>query len=566
MKHLFLLVLMGLLFNTACKKEQPSSNLTNTNLSLPFGKQKPVPFKLSDYKKKLMAQGIDANDVTANYVYCRFTPKDEKELERLLSLNLQLSPYPLDREIIQSTNTWGNEETPSYYIVLEKEEYDNISISKTILEEMFIPEEEQEKIKAHARVASTGLTGKLTIKDPVTQTQKPLSGVKVIGSDWFYYAESITDANGNYQLPNPYFGGANIYYRLDNNQLEMRLLDGNAILSIFVPITYWVNYQYTNTNRTDNIMPNDGRSREFFYAFSFLHGWNQFKSYANTNNIQTPTTKLNIWLAKNPTAEADRFYAVPMLRASNGVNQTSAEAIIKQALLASNWDPILVDIITPTLANWIGGTVSVGPDVFFSYNPIGTNWPDYNYMQTVIHEYGHVSHFAIAGPSMWNKIVEQIATAAIANNFDPLSPRYGYGTEPNAAYTALSESWAEDLSWEIMKSLYGDLTVYFPYYNTYNSFSAVQDLIRLNTNTSYQSNWIPYGVHFDLTDNGETEIGITDNVGITSFGQLYQQLSANNDSIGSYLTNVKTNIYSGSISQVDDLINSYDTKYHIRGN
>ena len=561
-------LVLSFIFISCEKKEIYSTSKTPSSMStdVSFGEQKEIPFEINSMTEKYKSEGkLQQNEILKpNYYYYRFTIKDAKEYKLLASAGVRLSPFPLDRTLKGSGNTSviNPDKTNYQYASVESGIAIPESIKKEVLASMFVPSDELMKINElkNQRISANDIRGTINIKDPVTGSNVPLKGVTVVVQDWFYYQERLTGTDGKYQVPNTYTGQANIYLKMDNADFDLRTIDGENVLGFGNPVTYYIIYQYNNTDITYNI--DITKNRQLLYASTVLYAMNQFKAYSSipAQNIPLSSTKLSVWLFKGFDTSMDRFYVVPMLRTMGGTSPTLLYDYFYNYSKANNPGAQFDHAgFAASVRDAINSVIGYGPDVIFAYNQYGSYAPDANTMQTMTHEYCHVSHYQKVGYMFWSNIHINFIDAVLRFG---TTQRYGDGKTPAAAYSCLAESWAEDLSWEIMQKNYPSAT-----FLTLPPSTFRDDLVVHNYNSAY-TKWFPTGIFYDLSDNTNTpsteESGIIDNISGVTFKQMNDQFSTSTTSLSLFKDAIKNNVLTTQAEKnnTDTLFISYKMKHN----
>jgi hypothetical protein len=335
------------------------------------------------------------------------------------------------------------------------------------------------------------IKGKLTFFDPISQQNMPLSGVKVIIQDGGRSLNAVTQEDGSFSNPNRIFASqAEVLLRFEDAHMEIRTLDLDNLGGILTPNI--LSFGMINQCAFENLQLEIGSKTTNATLQASAASWyvyNRFKEFATAKGYGIPPKKLNFWAARN--APINDSYSAPMLR-HVGAQQGAKELL--QQLFG----------LPPSIANPLSTLIKNDlPDVYAPYYDVNTNRTPPGYIETLFHEFGHSTHYVKAGNSFWSKYIEHIFT----------NGGYGDGTQPLSGLVAMSESWAEDFSLEVLTYFYGP-EKYPPSLRDANTWSGYR--------------WIPVGVYYDLhDDDGGAEA--FDKVKGFSFKEMYDLFSPETD-------------------------------------
>ena len=182
--------------------------------------------------------------------------------------------------------------------------------------------------------------------------------------------------------------------------------------------------------------------------------------------------------------------------------------------------------LTSTLRGIIGDKL---PDIYAPYYNRNSNRVPRTFIETMFHEFTHASHYAQVGDAFWKDYIAYI----FANG------GYGDVTQPGSGMIQLSEAWAEDVSNICAYQIYGD-TVYLRY------------------NEKPYTDFIPYGIYYDIYDNAVDTIRhrTLDEVNGFSFTQMYQLLLPNIRTQQQFRDELKLKLPSQT-RQIDSLYTGY---------
>ena len=136
------------------------------------------------------------------------------------------------------------------------------------------------------------------------------------------------------------------------------------------------------------------------------------------------------------------------------------------------------------------------PDIYAPYYSDDSSRTSPGHIETLNHEFGHATQFTKSGKEFWSIYIKHI--------FE--NGGYGNGNGTASGIVAMSESWAEDFSFELLSQVYG-ADKYTPEIREKNYW--------------YGYNWIPVGIYYDLMD-ADNERESYDRVSGFKFPELYQ--------------------------------------------
>lgn len=515
-------ILMTLLLTTlACKKDQnppdgvdPGPDTCNYTAS---GRLMPNPYLLDDFHSK---PGMD--DLSASHHYVRVWVNSPDVWQQWDALG-EFLPFDWRREPLangsHADELKSRQDGLWIYGLVPADIRKPISTFE-ILDERYIPEIGQPgyrelfgETNTHARTAPT-LSGKLTFFDPISEKYEPLAGVRVIVQDGGRTIQAITQADGSFSNPNRILGTtAEIILRFENPQMEIRTLDLDDLGGILLPniISMGMITQCSFADLRLEIGPKTTNAK-LQASGAGWYAYQQFRKFAEANGYGIPNKKLNFWAAKD--APINDSYSAPMLR-HVGAQQGARDLLIQLFGLPA--------AIANPLANIIKNDL---PDIYAPYYSTNTNVTPKRHIEVLFHEFGHSTHYMQAGNAFWSRYIDHIF----------LNGGYGDGNDPLSGLVAMSESWAEDFSKEVLDYFYGK-EKYSP------------ELRDANTWRGYP--WIPVGVYYDLFDDAGNEP--FDKVSGFSFKNMYDAFSNDVDAPRKFMQTLITTYPSISAGQEADM-------------
>lgn len=347
------------------------------------------------------------------------------------------------------------------------------------LDEMYYLDENE----VAGRMAAHQITGKVEFYDPIDKKIKPLKDITVIVKDGGKMLQAVTDRSGNFTINNRiYAEKAEVLLKFDNPTLEIRTLDLKNLGLILTPNTISLGMMGKCAFDQLNIsIGTETKNNDLYNSAAAYFSYQQFKEFAAANGYGIPEKKLNLWIARD--VEFSTGYAAPMLR-HVGSDQGTKDLLVKLFNIPANLAGNLANLIKKDL-----------PDVYAPYESTDNDRTSPYHIETLYHEFGHCTQYTRSGNAFWSDYIEHIF-----NNGG-----YGSGGGTVPGLVAMSESWAEDFSFEMLSQVYG--ATLYPH-----------ELRDKNVWTAYR--WIPVGIYYDLMDEEKNEV--FDNVGGFTFPELYQ--------------------------------------------
>jgi hypothetical protein len=506
--QLLFLILAFSLISFSCKKS--ATPIESCNVVITNGRM----------KNPYSTQNGTGNRIKSSHQYCKFYIHTIEDYQALEKKGVYLQSLPMDEydNAIEFTPTTTSKGIIFYGVVPAGVDISMYNYEP--LENLSIPSAS----KTNSKVTGTGLGNKIngTVKfmNPISNQYTVLAGVKVIVKDVYKTAFTYTDENGNFEITDDelYSDTAQILLEFSNDYYEIRTLNIANLQAIVFPNKYSLGYKKTCglTNMQIEIGP-DAKNAALQHAAAMLVSLNQYKKFAQDNQMKFPTKRMVIWNAVD--AVISTSYSTPML---NNINLSSSGNI--DALLTQLFG--IPSALTSTLRGIIGDKL---PDIYAPYYNRNSNRVPRTFIETMFHEFTHASHYAQVGDAFWKDYIAYI----FANG------GYGDVTQPGSGMIQLSEAWAEDVSNICAYQIYGD-TVYLRY------------------NEKPYTDFIPYGIYYDIYDNAVDTIRhrTLDEVNGFSFTQMYQLLLPNIRTQQQFRDELKLKLPSQT-RQIDSLYTGY---------
>lgn len=385
-------------------------------------------------------------DVEETHVYARFLPAGEEDYQRLLDLGLDLSDHPFDYEIVKEGDWYHDpsvekEHITWQYAVVSRGFAFPEDIRYEILDRCYIPDSDATRaadidweavereafrltgneamLEPETKAESRHPEGRITIVDDRVDGGKPfgVAGVRVMTNVFVKFSTTYTDRDGYYKIPKKY--SARPRYRLVFANAKKFAIGVNLIL-----LPGSVSTLGKGDASGKDVTVTSKSDRKLFCRCVVNNAvYDYITRCAETDmNLPTPPSGLRIWIFQ----DLDASSAV-MLHHGTIVDGNSLSDYLK----AAAW---LIKVFGPDL------TIGVK-----DHDDYASIW------SSTVHELSHTSHYARVGNSWWNKYITYIAMSYLASGGET----YGTGSESNAGYCEVGESWAYYMESKLFSERYG---------------------------------------------------------------------------------------------------------------
>lgn len=252
------------------------------------------PYSLANmqaaYNELCKTKSVASSNLEATDLYVRFLPKDSTDFAVLSSLDLELFDYPLDYEIITGGDYYHDPTIPETEITWQytkvKPDFEFPDMQYEILDECYIPEEEEELTKSSSvslfgeeleimAIKMADLPEEYSISEDYIGTKAkakkspcgyvriykdnenyvPAKGVKIRCHYFLKWDSDFTDDNGNY----------NISKRFSCNPTYALILDNVQGFKV------WGNYGFLGA--ANHNVKNQSKSGYNFEIYRNSHAW-----------------------------------------------------------------------------------------------------------------------------------------------------------------------------------------------------------------------------------------------------------------------------------------------------
>ena len=255
-----------------------------------------------------------------------------------------------------------------------------------------------------------------------------------------------------------------------------------------------INYTYMY-----NATPKSNQAMQWVAATAMNALWDQY-NYCQQNQIPAPPGNLNIWVSAVNTQAA----ATPMLRR---ITNTS---LISKGIdwFLMGWQAELA-LIKKVVQNYL-------PDITCRYGYNNTFTQNSSILNnTFYHEYAHSIHYGQVGNNYWVEYIAYILS----------NGGYGSKNTSGSGRVATAEAWGYFIGNTFTETKYKNLNI-----NVISDKQRSQlenqipdNMIDVQFSNNQSKGWIPFGMLYDMTDNGEQGFtGVTDNVSQYTIDKIFK--------------------------------------------
>ena len=426
----------------------PDPSLTHDEIVL--GEKLEDPYAIQNITKalaKLYPTKAGREDITPTDLYVRFLPSSDEQLDALVALGVHLTDHPLDYSI-KVEGDWYHDPsiddddiTWQYAVVPHDFEFPE-GIPYELLDECYIAENDMvtrsdgidweavereayiltgngDMICPETKATAVAPSGRITVVDPDFAGGKPIgvSGVRVSCNSFVKFSHAYTDRDGYYQMKKKF--SAKPRYRLVFKNSMNFSIGFNLIL---VPASVSTLGKGEPSGMSVTVT---GTSEDKIFRRCAVNNaaYDFFSRCAEDDlNIKTPPKDTRLWIFKSLGRSC-----APMLHHGAVVENGLVNTYLKGY---------------GTLIKCFLPDVVIGTKESESYADI---------YGTTVHELAHASHYSKVGNGYWEKYIWYVISSAINSGADG----YGNGTEKNAGYCEVGETWAYFMESKLFKDRYG---------------------------------------------------------------------------------------------------------------
>lgn len=453
-----LLAALALLLAAGCSHDDPVSTASDTAEEGPLehelivlGDRMEDPYSVENVKSalaQLYPTKAGRIDVEETHIYVRFLPRDDAQLSALTALGLELSDHPFDYKILKEGDYYHDPALPEeaitwQYAVVDRRFVFPEGIRYEILDHCYIPDSEATRaadpdidwdavereafrltgngdlLLPGTRGESVQPEGRITIVDDRLDGGKPfgVAGVRVMANVFVRFGVAYTDRDGYYKIGKKF--SARPRYRLVFKNARKFAIGVNKII---IPAS--VSTLGRGEPSGMDVTVTAASERKLFCRCVVNNAVYDYIGRCGEADmdITAPPTDLRIWIFQQ-------------------IDASSAVMVHHGAVLG-------MDVI----GDFVGGLSWLvklfAPDITIGAK--GHN--DYaSLYSSTVHELAHASHYAKVGDAYWNHYVSYIARSYMSSG----GKTYGDGTETDAGYCEVGESWAYYLESKLYAARYG---------------------------------------------------------------------------------------------------------------
>ena len=455
MKNYFKM-LLALILLSACGKDDVTirkNNVTENGdmQAIVLGEQLRNPYSVENVNealKKLYPTRTEREGVDATDLYVRFLPENEKELDILTSMGVELIDHPVDYRIIREGDyyhdpaidkgkiTWQYAIVPQNFKFPESIKYEKLSECyiaehdpntrsggnidwELVEQEAFRITGNEDMLVPQTRGGQVEPEGRITIVDDKLNGGKPfgVAGVKVSCNCFVRFSSAYTDRDGYYKMGRS-FSSKPRYRLIFSNEkgfdigLNLILVKG-FISSLGKAGPEGISLEITK--KSDRTLFTRAVVNNTVYEYINHCDEEDF-------NIPAPPKGLRIWIFKN-------------LKLSSSI-------MMHQGAILDN------NLVSTFLGKYKWIVRIFAPDILLGLK----DKSDYSSIYSATcHELAHASHFSQVGIEYWDKFIKYMLTSFVKSG----GQTYGNGEEENAGYCEVGEMWAYYMESRMYKERYG---------------------------------------------------------------------------------------------------------------
>jgi hypothetical protein len=553
------------------------------------------------------------------HYYVKFSPGNLTQLAILEDEDIDLTSFPLDRELIFEGDFYlqpgkGIEDIPDLWAVVPANYFFPSAIPYTIITEMNIPDDlpvlEDEALYLTGNLGddptnyrdafgndpqcpcsdpsqpcpvwpdcggggggggSTTCThypkGRITVQNKLATdfSYRGVRNVRVVIRRTFKVDHIFTDDNGNFATSKYFRNKYTILTKFKNEFARIGRIRPFAIWEQFFPIKInfgrWKNLPCNYEFKIDNPTATGTIQSSHWAAATTHNGVQEHRGMSLQEGVGVPNLQLHILLSKRKNANSGNTYMFNRIFKSGGIIPFD---LLNAAVAAI---PVAGPLASQFAAVW-----SVrAPDIKFGY---GGDYVSFfatdQYCELVYHELSHAGHYAQVGNLWWI----EFGLNEFLNSGDGT---YGACCHNSSRKIAVGEGWAyhfghylSDKKWGLQCTTFPEQgtdigsfqnTLLFTNANGYSSQHNFLEEFNPNRDLSLDPNrWLPKGLFNDMMDqagNEPPQSSIIDNVTGFTNQQFFQALLSNVNSIPDYKAKLLQQNGNSQQTQIDELFSQY---------
>lgn len=399
------------------------------------------------------------------------------------------------------------------------------------------PEEMLDLTSSSGRTQSVNPNGYIKVIDnSIGNVAVPVKNVTVKTRRWFKLANTVTDANGYFNINKAYKSKANIVLKFRNDDITVRGISGALKLWEYAQALEKECGLYTNgALQGVNITLAYNSNADTYGALQWAaaHCMNthyESKQYVQANSIVGAYPSMNIWISSAVTQSA----SAPMLRS---IANTSAINNALTYLL-----PGVTPAVKKLLENWL-------PDVTMRLQGAGSTTRNADVLNgTFFHEFAHGLHYDKVGNNYWASYIAYIV----------LNGGYGTKTTSGSGRVAVGESWGNFIGFTFNRTKYTASAAIRDRELRALENQRRDDTVPFTFDGTNSRGWIPAGFLHDCTDVGEpTSTLINDQVSGYTISGIFRGFHSGSTTVQELKNAILVNNSNLQSSQVNTLATSY---------
>jgi hypothetical protein len=462
-----------------------------------------TPYSLANMQQAYRNLNYVSSGVAVTHKYVRFKPTSHQQHTTLLDLDIDLSDYPLDYEIVQEGDYYNDGVTPAesipwLYAVVPVTFTPPAGIAYEVLQQIHVPalgavENEAFRITGNPAdinscSGSTFATedggavvnseppggcpngthwdpiaracvpdpvqppspapvrtpsGTITVYDNNLLVNRPLRNARVVAKRFLKIERTYTNNQGQYFL-NKEFNKVRIKVKMKNDQAVIRALRRARVWQVLIPVEIdFGKFRGTLSNLSHVIMNNTDAKTVGARSWAAATAHNtiqEFRDHATQQGIGAPPNKLRVLMTNWRIQGTAGAAPLYATRAISTVPNTFISYFV-----VGNSSAVVGGFAA--LATVLAGNI----DVSMGYN-LGNDatTSSSEISETMFHEQGHAAHYVKWGNTQYGNFVNAEITEISGAN-----PPYGNKGTPNSQFIALGESWAYHIGHFMANLKYG---------------------------------------------------------------------------------------------------------------
>ena len=398
--------------------------------------------------------------IVATHKYMRFLPTTKEQMDALLDLDWELFNYPMDYEFPDSVNlaeyhdpAIPEDQITWQYTVIPIDEPIPDTITYQLLEECYLPDDEEEEVETSAGVvniaqieslsyelAAGGNGSDVSVMALAMQTytgtikvdNTPVKGVKVRMKSGLVVKTTYTSSVGAYSIRGR-LGNSPKTEVLFENQKDFKIgYDFQLILPSTMSLGTSRSVNFGNDNNKGWVLSLVNNAAYDYY------------NWCGTKGIAPPPANMRLWamtVGGGGAACPMLHHCVPL------VWQLGFAEFVEYLLIGDVGSALRVSALLRILLTLLG------PDVVLLDVD---NADEETIFRNTCHELAHSSHFRVVGRNdlararWWVNVCDYEVLQGVMNGGDP----YGDGTASNCGYAGVTESWAHAIEMFVVREIY----------------------------------------------------------------------------------------------------------------